>query len=88
MSPMMKYSLARVGLFVAVAAVLTVLPIPLAFLVRLMIAVVVSAVLSLFLLRGMRDQVAEQLGAAARRRAAEKERLRAALAGEDEQPAG
>jgi hypothetical protein len=82
---MMKYSLARVGLFVAVAAILAVVPIQLNILVKLMIAVVVSALLALFLLRGMRDQVAGQLAGSSRRRAAEKERLRAARAGEDEQ---
>ena len=84
MSPMMKYSFARIGLFVAVAAILAVVPVGINILVKLMIAVVVSAALSWFLLRGLRDQVAGQLGAAAQQRAAEKERLRAALAGDDE----
>jgi Protein of unknown function (DUF4229) len=85
MSPMIKYSFARIGLFVVVAAVLAVAPVPINFLVKLMIAVLVSAVLALFLLRGIRDQVAAQLSGAASRRAQEKEQLRAALAGDDDE---
>jgi membrane protein implicated in regulation of membrane protease activity len=80
---MMKYSLARVGLFVAVAAILMAVPVHLSPLIKLMIAVIVSALLALVLLRGMRDRVAEQLSGAAARRADEKARLRAALVGDD-----
>jgi len=86
MSPGIKYGLARVGLFVAVAV-----PAALAFrdvnlLIVLMIALLVSAILSFVLppLRRWRDEVAGQLSTSVARRAAEKERLRAALAGEDE----
>jgi membrane protein implicated in regulation of membrane protease activity len=82
-SPLVKYSLARLGLFVMVAAVAVVIPIELSLLLRLAIAVLVSAVLSYFLLRRLRDQVANQLGDVAQRRAERKDRLRAALAGED-----
>jgi UPF0716 family protein affecting phage T7 exclusion len=84
---MLKYTLARVGLFVAVAAILIALPIHISVLLKLMIAVIVSALLALVLLRGMRDQVAEQMAGAAQRRADEKARLRSALAGEDRKDA-
>ena len=87
MNPMLKYTLARIGLFVAVAAVLVVIPVPLHILIKLAVAVVISAVLALFLLKGMRDDVAHQLAGAQQRRAAEKERLRSALGG-DEQTGG
>jgi hypothetical protein len=80
---MMKYSLARIGLFVVVAAILAAIPWQVNILVKLMIAVIVSALLALFLLRGMRDQVANHLAGSAQRRAAEKEKLRSALAGDD-----
>jgi hypothetical protein len=83
MSPLTKYTLARLGLFVATAAVLLVLPIGLSLLLRLAIAVLLSAIASFFLLRPLRDRVADQLAAAGQRRAARKERLRDALAGED-----
>jgi uncharacterized membrane protein len=79
----MRYTLARIGLFVAVAALLLVVPIGLSLFLRLAIAVLISAVLSYFLLRSLRDRVADQLAAAAKRRAARKEDLRRALAGED-----
>ncbi len=82
MSPVVKYSLARVGLFAAVFAAL--LPVSLDIFVKLLIALVASAGFSFILLRGLRDQVAEQLGSSAERRKAEKDRLRAALAGDDE----
>jgi Protein of unknown function (DUF4229) len=83
-NPFVKYTLARVGLFVVVAAVLLVLPLPINVLLKLMIAVLVSAILALVLLRGMRDEVAVRMSARAQERVQEKERLRAALAGEDE----
>jgi membrane protein implicated in regulation of membrane protease activity len=83
-SPALKYTLGRIGLFAVVAAVLFVLPITLHPLLRLMIAVLVSAVLALVLLRRWRDEVAVQISTAARRRAEAKERLRSALAGDEE----
>jgi hypothetical protein len=82
MSPVIKYTLARVGLFVAVFAAL--LPVDLDIFVKLLIALVASAGFSFILLRGLRDQVANQMASAAERRKAEKERLRAALSGDDE----
>jgi hypothetical protein len=82
-NPMMKYTLARLVLFVAVAAVLIAIPVHINPLIKLMIAVIVSALLALFLLRRMRDDVANQLAGAASRRAEEKARLRAALEGDE-----
>jgi hypothetical protein len=81
LSPAVKYTLGRVGLFLAFALVLW--PLEMNVLVKLMIAVLASAGVAYFLLRGWRDQMAEQLAAASARRRAERERLRAALAGED-----
>ena len=85
MSPLVKYSLARLGLFLAAAAVLLAIPIELNLFLRLGIALVVSALLSFFLLRKMRDSVADQLAAASRGRADRRERLRSALAGDDQE---
>ena len=85
---MVKYSLARLGLFVVAAAVLVALPVPVHVLVKLAAAVLVSAALSWFLLRGLRDQVSVQVGAAVQRRSEEKQRLRAALAGEETASSG
>ncbi|GGK21527.1 hypothetical protein GCM10010124_12510 [Pilimelia terevasa] len=76
------YTLARLGLLVAVTAAL--LPLGLNLFVTLLIAVAVSAVLSYFLLRRLRDRVAADLAAGVERRRAQKAQLRAALAGEDE----
>ena len=81
MSPAVKYTLGRLGLFVVVLALL--LPVPLAFLVKAMIALLASAAFSYFLLAKWRNEMAEQLGTVAERRQAEKARLRAALAGDE-----
>jgi len=81
MSPAVKYTLGRLGLFVVVFALL--LPVPLAFLVKAMIALLASAAFSYFLLAKWRNEMAEQLGTVAERRKAEKARLRAALAGDE-----
>jgi hypothetical protein len=81
MSPAIKYTFGRVGLFVLFFLLL--MPVPLNFLVRAMIALVVSAILSIFLLRRWRNEMAEVISTAAGRRAAEKDRLRAALAGDE-----
>ncbi|MEV6347958.1 DUF4229 domain-containing protein [Actinoplanes sp. NPDC051851] len=82
MNPALKYTLGRLGLFVLAFGAL--LPFPLNPLVAAMVAFAISAILSLIMLRGWRDQMADQLGSAASRRQAEKERLRSALAGDDE----
>jgi hypothetical protein len=77
-----KYTLGRIGLFVLVALALW--PVNLNVFLKLMLALAFSAAASFFLLRGWRDEMAQQLAAAADRRKAEKERLRAALSGEDQ----
>jgi hypothetical protein len=82
MSPAIKYTFGRVGLFVVFFLLL--LPVPLNFLVRAMIALVVSAVLSYFLLARWRNEMATVISSASQRRISEKERLRAALAGDEE----
>lgn len=82
MSPAFKYTLGRVLLFVVFLAVLT--PIPLNLLVKLMIALFASAGFGYFLLAKWRNEMAEQLAGAADRRKRERNRLRAALAGDDE----
>jgi ABC-type nickel/cobalt efflux system permease component RcnA len=77
-----KYALARLGIFVALALVLW--PIPnLSPLLKLMIAILLSAVASWFLLKKLRDQVADRVEKSMERRLAEKEKLRKALAGDD-----
>lgn len=81
MSPAVKYTLGRLGLFVVVFGLLT--PVPLNFLVKAMIALLASAAFSYFLLAKWRNEMAEQLGTVAERRTAEKDRLRAALAGDE-----
>ena len=82
-SPAVKYTLARLGLLVAVFILLV--PVPgMNVLLKLMIAVLVSAVLGWFLLRRMRDDVASQVEQAVERRKDQKEKLRSALAGDDE----
>ena len=82
--PMLKYTLARVGLFVVAASVLMVVPIGLNLYVRLAIAVLISAALSWFLLRGMRDEVANHLAGVSAQRAERRQRLRSALAGDEQ----
>ncbi|MGK5522730.1 DUF4229 domain-containing protein [Micromonospora sp. URMC 107] len=84
MSAAVKYTLGRIGLFVAVLAALWL--IELNIFIKLMVALAFSAALSFFLLKGWRDEMAEEMAAAAERRRAEKERLRSALAGEDQDP--
>ena len=81
MSPAVKYTLGRLATFVVIFGLL--LPVPLNFLVKAMIALVVSAVFSYFLLAKWRNEMAESLSYSAERRQAEKERLRAALAGDE-----
>jgi hypothetical protein len=81
MSPAVKYTLGRLGLFVLFFALL--LPLPLNILIKAMVALLLSAVLSYFLLADWRNKMGEQLADAASRRTAEKQRLRAALAGDE-----
>jgi hypothetical protein len=83
MNPIIKYTLARIVLF-AVCVGLVSLPADMNIFLKLIIALLVSSAASFFLLRQWRDEVAERLSTNSRRRLDEKERLRAALAGEDE----
>ncbi|MER7164617.1 DUF4229 domain-containing protein [Micromonospora sp. NPDC000207] len=82
MSAAVKYTLGRVGLFVAVLAALWF--VQMSLFLKLLLALVFSAALSFLLLRGLRDQMGEEMAGAAERRRVEKERLRSALAGEDQ----
>jgi Protein of unknown function (DUF4229) len=82
MNPAVKYTLGRLGLFVLIFVLM--LPLPLNILVKAMLALLVSAVLSYFLLADWRNRMGEQLAGAASRRTYEKERLRAALAGDED----
>ena len=81
MTPALKYTLGRVGLFVLCAVAL--LPVPLNIWVKLMIAVVASFALQFVLLRKWRQEMIGQVDAAMARRRQEKDKLRSALAGED-----
>ncbi|NUR28790.1 MAG: DUF4229 domain-containing protein [Catenulispora sp.] len=82
MSPALKYTLGRIGLFVA--AFLVTLPLPVSLFLKLVLALLVSMILSWFVLRGWREQYSLQLQNAVERRKTEKAKLRSALAGEDE----
>ncbi|TNH30007.1 DUF4229 domain-containing protein [Micromonospora orduensis] len=86
MSAAVKYTLGRIGLFVAVLAALWL--VDMNVFLKLMLALAFSAALSFFLLRGWRDEMAGEMADAAERRRTEKERLRSALAGEDQNPTG
>jgi hypothetical protein len=86
MSPGLKYTLGRAGLFLVCAAATLPLPVPL--LVKLLIALLVSAPLSYFLLKRWRLEFAGQLDSRARRRREQKERLRAALRGDEPADSG
>lgn len=81
MSPAVKYTLGRIGLFALVALALW--PVDLNIFIKLMLAVVFSAALAYFLLRKWRDEMAGQMESAAQRRRAEKDRLRSALSGDE-----
>jgi Protein of unknown function (DUF4229) len=83
MSPMVKYTLGRVGLFVACALVLA--PLPINLLLKLMIALIVSFGLQFVVLRKWRLEMIGQVDGAMAKRKQEKENLRAALSGEDEE---
>ena len=79
---MVKYTLARVGLFVVIAAILQLLVHDL--LLAMLISAVVTSVLSLFVLKRWRDEVAVTIENSMTSRRMEKEKLRSALAGDDE----
>jgi hypothetical protein len=79
---MVKFTLGRVGLFVVIALVLW--PVPIDLLLKLMLAIIASFGLQFVVLRKWRTEMISQVDDVASRRRAEKEKLRAALAGEDE----
>jgi hypothetical protein len=82
-NPAVKYTLGRIGLLLA--ALLVVWPVPqLGPMVKLLTALTVSFVLSWFVLRRWRDEFSAYLAARAEQRRLERERLRAALAGDDD----
>jgi hypothetical protein len=85
MNPIVKYSLARLALFVVVSAIVLALPVAVHPLIKLGAALLLSAAFAWFLLRGMREEVAQRLANAADRRSESKRRLRAALAGDDDE---
>jgi hypothetical protein len=85
MSPGLKYTLGRVGIFVVCAVpALLLIPDSMDPLLKLMIALIVSAALSFALLRRWRDDVADQMTTNRQRRVEQKHNLRSALAGDDE----
>jgi hypothetical protein len=87
MNPLVKYTIGRTAFFaICVIPAALLMPDDTNPFLTLLIALTVSAVASLFLLRGWREEAAEHLAANKRRRSAEKERLRRALAGEDDAP--
>ena len=81
MNAAVKYTLSRVLLFIACLAALV--PVPLNLWVKLMIAVVVSFALQFVLLRKWRQEMIGEVDQAVARRRRDKQRLRAALAGDD-----
>ncbi len=84
MSPGLKYALGRLGIFVACAVpTLLLLPKDMNLFLKLMIAFVVSAAISVAVLKRWRDEVAQQMATNSRKRSEQKERLRSALAGDE-----
>lgn len=86
--PATKFTLGRIGLFAILFVILLAVPMPMSrdagLLVRLMIAAVVSAIASWFLLARWRNEMASTLETSMSKRRVEKEKLRAALAGDEE----
>jgi Protein of unknown function (DUF4229) len=84
MTPVVKYTLGRLGLFLACALVLV--PVPVNFWIKLLVALLVSFALQWVLLRKWRLEMIGQVDEAMTRRGQERDRLRSALAGEDNPP--
>jgi hypothetical protein len=88
-TPGLKYTLARVGIFaVCTVPAILLLPSSLDLLVRIFIGAVLSAVISVVALARLRGQMADQINTVVEQRRVEKEKLRAALAGDDEEETG
>lgn len=85
MNPLVKYTLGRIGLFVLCAAVLIAVPVPVNLFIKLMAALLASVALQFVLLRSWRVEMIGYVDQSMARRKAERDKLRAALAGEDEE---
>jgi hypothetical protein len=81
LSPFVKYTLGRVGLFVVIALLL--LPVPVDLLLKLLIALVLSAGLQFVVLRKWRREMIDYVDKSAAKRREEKANLRRALAGDE-----
>jgi membrane protein implicated in regulation of membrane protease activity len=75
------YTLARLGLVAVVAALLLLAGVPL--IIAVLVALIVALPLSMVLFRGLRGRLDEALAAARERRARERAALRARLRGDD-----
>jgi hypothetical protein len=83
LSPAVKYTFGRVGLFVLVALLLW--PVPIDLLVKLMVAIIASFGLQFVLLRKWRMEMIGHVDGAVARRREEKAKLRSALAGDEDE---
>jgi hypothetical protein len=81
--PTVKYTLGRVGLFVVVFGALALVP-GIDLLVKLMIAIVASFGLQFVLLRKWRQEMIGYIDGSVQKNKAEKAKLRAALAGDED----
>jgi Protein of unknown function (DUF4229) len=79
---MVKYTLARVGIFVVLA--LALIPLVHQLLLAMLISAVLTAVIAYFGLRKWRNEVAATLERSITARREEKNKLRSALAGDDD----
>ncbi|MBO0871354.1 MAG: DUF4229 domain-containing protein [Micromonosporaceae bacterium] len=86
MNPVAKYTLGRLGLFVVVAALLLVLPLPIDPLLKVGVAMLVAFGLQFVVLRKWRAEMINQVDVSMADRRERKQRLRAALAGEESEP--
>lgn len=86
MNPVLKYTLGRLGLFVVVAVLLLVVPLPVNPLLKLGLAILVAFGLQFVVLRRWRGEMITQVDSSMAVRKERKERLRAALAGEEPEP--
>lgn len=84
MNPVVKYTLGRLGLFALCALVFLAIPVPVNLFIKLMGALLASIALQFVVLRTWRLEMTSYVDQAMARRRAEREKLRAALAGEDE----
>jgi hypothetical protein len=81
--PTVKYTLGRVGLFVLIFGVMLLIP-GLDFFVKVMVAILASFGLQFVVLKKWRNEMIGYIDSSVSRSKAEKAKLRAALAGDDE----